>query len=114
MNDFPINYPIDKDYAYALRMQTIFNSPYRTVIHIRQKCGDTTLQTPMYVSHDSKNLNIYDCAMDLIDLFKTHRFNFHTNTNQHKFLAFFGSLLCVILILFSSVYNHFRELLQDY
>lgn len=114
VDNFPIDYPVNKDIGYALRLRTIFTQPYRTVLHVRQTCPDTSLQMPMYISHDSKNLNVSDCAMDIIDIFKAHRVQSCTHSPHPTFMASVGIVMCIILLVFSAVYNNRRQSVQTY
>lgn len=97
-------YQISTDQAYNVRLQKILSSDYISVVNLRQRCQDATIQEPMLLSLDGKVLDIEDCAMDTIDRIAFHkkpimRLTFHEN------LALVGSILTACVILAGSTYN---------
>lgn len=87
-------------------MRSILESPYKTIFHIRQSCSDASLQKRMPLSLDGRALNVNDCAMDLIDLMSNNDKESPLPPTQFRLLSLIGSLLCVVLLFFSGLYNH--------
>lgn len=96
---------LSSDVSYNIRLQKILNSDYISVVNIRQRCQDSSLQEPMLISLDGRVLNISDCAMDTID-----KINFHkrpiTRLVFHENIALVGSILTAFVILAGSIYNN--------